>query len=204
MVIIMATSIYHMGFTEQKKKALNDLLAAEKVGDLDMELKPILDDINSLADYYTTSSCFGRVVLMEDLGGKGKDKFAGKWHRKVKPDEVITKIKPCEGVVWFRYESPIIHVMAKTPKKAAEFLHKSREAGFKRSGIQTLKDERILIEVLSTERIDAPVMALKKRLVPNEYVKFLVIQANKKFDAGERKINKLKEKLVAHDSTGLC
>jgi tRNA wybutosine-synthesizing protein 3 len=189
-----------MGYTEQKKKAINDLLAAEKVGDLDMELKPLLDEINRLPDYYTTSSCSGRVVLMMDLGSKGLDKFTGKWHRKVTAEEVQAQIKPCEGVVWFRYESPILHVMAKTHNKAGEFLHISREAGFKRSGIQTLKEERILIEVLSTERIDAPVMADGKKIVPDEYIRYLVKQANMKYEAGQAKLKRLSGTLGSQSS----
>ncbi|MFH1055059.1 MAG: hypothetical protein V1744_03070, partial [Candidatus Altiarchaeota archaeon] len=159
-----------MGFEDQKKQAINNLRAAEKVGDMDVELKPLLDAINTLPDYYTTSSCAGRIVLMLDLGGKGKDKFQEKWHRKVTPKEVHAALKTSKGTVWFRYECPILHIMARTPEKAHEFLHVARESGFKRSGIQSLKEERILIEVLSTERIDAPIMEKGKKLVSDEYI----------------------------------
>ncbi|MFH0863427.1 MAG: hypothetical protein V1875_10440 [Candidatus Altiarchaeota archaeon] len=184
-----------MPFCGRKTDALNNLAAAERLGDMDVELKPLLDAINSMPDYYTTSSCAGRVVLMEDLGSKKDSRFVGKWHSKVSSDEVLELLTPKKGVVWFRYESPILHVMARTMEKAEEFLLLCRESGFKRAGIQSLKEERILIEVLSTERIDAPVMAGEKLLVPAEYVRYLVEQANKKHEAGAKKLEKLLKRL---------
>jgi tRNA wybutosine-synthesizing protein 3 len=184
-----------MPFKNRKTEALNNLYAAERTGDLDMDLKPLLDAINALSDYYTTSSCSGRVGLLEDLGSKKDSRYLMKWHRKVAVDEVLPELKPCKGVLWFRYESPILHVMAKTPEKAEEFLIKSRESGFKRSGIQSLKDERILVEVLSTERIDAPIMADGKLLVQKEFVRYLVEEANKKYETGMKKLERLLKQL---------
>jgi tRNA wybutosine-synthesizing protein 3 len=182
-----------MPFEEEKRRAKNNLHAAEKEGDLDAELMPLLSAINELPDYYTTSSCSGRVVLMQSLGGKGVDRFLAKWHRRASPGEVLAAIRPCEGTVWFRYESPILHVMARTPEKAAEFLHACREAGFKRSGIQSLKAGRNLVEALSTERIDAPVMSDGAMAATEEYVRYLVGQAGLKYEAGRRKLERLSE-----------
>jgi tRNA wybutosine-synthesizing protein 3 len=178
-------------FASQKKEALNNLLAAEKVGDLDQDLKPLLDAINSLPDCYTTSSCSGRIVLFQNLGGKSLDKTVGKWHRKVQPDDVFRLIQPMDGVVNFIYEPPILHIMARTLEKAAVILILSREAGFKRTGIQSLRPERILVEALSTERIDAPIMAAGKTLVSDEYLRFLIQQANAKYDGGQGKLQRL-------------
>ena len=185
-----------MGFAERKKEAQNNLLAAENVGDLDMELKPLLAAINALGEYYTTSSCMGRVGIMRDLGNKSLDTYLGKWHRKVTFEEVNRALAGAEGKVWLRYESPIIHVMARCAEAADAFLHLCRESGFKRSGIQTLKDERILIEVLSTERVDAPVTADGKVLVSEEYLRFLVGEANAKFDLGWKKLARLEQKIA--------
>jgi tRNA wybutosine-synthesizing protein 3 len=184
-----------MAFLEQKKDAINNLLAAEAVGDLDMQLKPLLDAINALPQYYTTSSCSGRAILIESLGGKGLDSILGKWHGHVKTEDVVSQIKPCGGTLWFRFEGPILHVMATTTRWADEFLHLCRESGLKRSGIQSLKQERILVEALSTERVDAPIMAQGKMLVAEGYMKFLVGEANAKYDAGLQKLMRLQEKV---------
>jgi len=184
-------------FEAGKRTALNNLAASESVGDVDGGLEAILGLINGLGGFYTTSSCGGRVALMQDLGGKGVDRFIVKWHRKVAVEEVKAALKPCGGVVWFRYECPILHVMARDPGSAGSLLRIGRESGFKRTGIQSLKDGRILLEVLSTERIDAPVMAGGRMLVSEDYLGFLVQQANLKYDAGRLKLKRLEENIRA-------
>jgi len=188
-----------MAFKSRKAEAINNLLAAEKVGDLDLELKPLLYAINSLPEYYTTSSCGGRMVLMQDLGRKGLDNFLGKWHGRISQEEVLSALKPCKGVVWLRYESPILHIMARSLKAAGWMLQIARESGFKRSGIQSLKDERILIEVLSTERVDSPVMDNGRILVSDEYIAYLVGEANSKYGAGGKKLRRLHERILSKD-----
>ena len=180
-------------FKQQKEKAVNELKASIKVGDVDEALIPLLAKINSLEEYYTTSSCAGRISILQDLGGKGVNKFVEKWHGIVEPDEVLDKIKPMRGTLWFRFEPPIIHVVARTLEHADSFMTKAREAGFKRSGIQSFKDERIVMEILSTERIDAPLAAEGKALVSEEYLCYLTNTANKKFKESKRKIGKLME-----------
>ncbi|MBD3387617.1 MAG: hypothetical protein GF416_01085 [Candidatus Altiarchaeales archaeon] len=182
-----------MSFERQKKTALNNLEASLNVGDVDPALKPLLEAINSFDRYYSTSSCSGRVALLQDIKGKGECRFLGKWHRRATSDEVLRVLKPCDGVVWFRYESPILHVIARDIKAASELLKACRSAGFKRSGIQSMKEERLMVEVLSTERLDAPVMADGITLVSDEYIRYLVGQANLKYDRGSSKLDKLLE-----------
>ncbi len=181
-----------MGFTEEKRQAVNNLRASQRVGDVDVDAIPVIDEINSLDCYYTTSSCSGRILLMQYLGGKGSDEFLIKWHRKASPDEVYSAIVECSGVLWFRYECPILHVMAQDVEAAASLLNAARQAGFKRSGIQSVKPGRVLVEILSTERIDTPIQAGGKMLVSDDYVSFLVGEANRKYDVGMEKLERLK------------
>ena len=180
-------------FEQQKEKAVNGLKASIRVGDVDEALIPLLGKINSLEDVYTTSSCAGRISILQDVGGKGVNKFVGKWHDEANPEEILAAVKPGKGTLWFMFEPPIIHVVARTLEHADSFMTKAREAGFKRSGIQSFKDERIVMEILSTERIDAPIAVEGKMLVSQEYVKFLVSTANKKFKESKKKIKKLME-----------
>jgi tRNA wybutosine-synthesizing protein 3 len=184
------------GFRQQKRQALNNLAASERVGDIDPQLKPLLQLINDAESYYTTSSCAGRITLMHDLGKKGSNEFVGKWHRKVEPGEVLDALTPCDGTVWFKYEAPILHVVAKDTESAARFMHASRGAGFKRTGIQSIKEGRVLIEVLSTERIEAPVSCSGERLASDEYIIHLTGEANLKFDMGEKKLKRLLDEVT--------
>ena len=46
--------------------------------------------INKSDDYYTSSSCSGRIVLIElpEIGDKKEAKFLGKWHREILRNEL--------------------------------------------------------------------------------------------------------------------
>jgi len=182
-------------FVRQKTHALNELAAAERVGDADESILPLLSKINALEDYYTTSSCAGRILLFQDLGSKKEDKFLGAWHRRVEYGEIEAALKPAEGVVWFRMEPAIIHVIARGEEAAARMLKTAYSCGFKRSGIASVKPDRWLIEVLSTERVDAPVMSDEKLLVDEGYLRFLVEIANEKYEACAKKLARLETAL---------
>ncbi|MBW3019386.1 hypothetical protein KY329_04350, partial [Candidatus Woesearchaeota archaeon] len=53
-----------MDFDNDKKNALTKLDKSTK-GSIDEPVIPILNLINSMNDYYTTSSCSGRIMIME-------------------------------------------------------------------------------------------------------------------------------------------
>lgn len=182
-------------FTAQKKEAVNEFTASVAVGDVDEEILPLLKKINAHPEYYTTSSCAGRIVVFQDMGGKFKSKFKGKWHGPVTSQDVLSKIAPCEGTLWFRVEPPIIHVGAANPAAAGEMIDKALTSGFKRTGMQSVKEERYMLEILSTERFDAPIMHDKKMLVSHEYIRFLVELANEKIVKSQEKIKRLEGKL---------
>ena len=186
-----------MGFGKDKKKSLNDLEASKAVGDVDTGIIPVLDAINSLDDYYTTSSCFGRIVLFEDRGGKGSIKHLGKWHRKADFKEISAAFKASEGVVWFRYEGPIMHVIACDIEAAQRILQILHECGFKRSGIQSIKDGRVVIEALATEILASPLAIDGEPLVDMSYLERIIPLAHEKFDASKDKLIRLEKALNA-------
>jgi len=180
-----------MGFVSAKKSALNNLAQSYREKDADEGVRGLLEAINSHDCMYTTSSCAGRTVLMADLGGKGVNYFREKWHSQVGVDEVLDCLDVSDGVLWLRYESPILHVICREIGCATKMLYSVRECGFKRSGIQSIKDERILVEVLSTERVDAPIMRDAKVLVDESYVGELVKECNSRHLRALAKIDKL-------------
>ena len=109
-------------FIKNKIQILEKLKIAKKENLVDKGIIPIIDSINSNNNYYTTSSCFGRIVLLElpDLGDKKNAVFLGKWHRKIKPEDVFLALKKSsgKGQLWFLAQSPIIHVHSINIKSA--------------------------------------------------------------------------------------
>lgn len=180
-------------FQSQKSIAMKKLQEAREKGEVDSTIVPLLEHINSLKDFYTTSSCAGRISLLHDLGSKMEDDWLGKWHREVDFEEVRDAMKetPLRGIIWFIYEPAIIHIVSRELDNAKNLLNISRGSGFKRVGIQSYKEERVLIEICSTERIDAPIINNGKILVDEEYLRYLVKLANQKFQKGQEKLERL-------------
>ena len=75
-------------FAKEKKDFLRKKDKSKK-GSIDKDINPLVNEINSKDDYYTTSSCAGRIVLLEM---KSRKKNECNWiftkHDKVKFDEI--------------------------------------------------------------------------------------------------------------------
>lgn len=184
-------------FSKQKKHAVNKLNVSIRVGDADKGIIKLLEMVNSLEDYYTTSSCAGRIQLFQDLGSKIKSNSIACWHRKVKYSEVAGEFKPVRGLLYFKCEPPILHVAARDIEAARKLLITARESGFKHSGIQSVKPERVMVELASTETIDTPIADNGKKLVSEGYLKYLTKLANCKHAKAQCKIRKLVKNLKA-------
>jgi tRNA wybutosine-synthesizing protein 3 len=133
--------------------------------------------------------------LFQDLGSKLKNNPIACWHRKVKPDEVISALRTVSGTLYFKCEPPILHIAAKDIESANKLLIAARECGFKHSGIQSIKPNRVVIEIASTEVIDVPIMEDGQLFVTEKYLKYLTRLANKKQEKSKLKIRKLEKML---------
>lgn len=169
---------------ENLKKNILEKEDKSKIGEVDKEIKELVDKINSSEDYFTTSSCSGRIVLQT---GDKKTEIA--WV-KVSHDEVdldwVKSTELPEKVLWFRMEPVILHVACRNIEKAQELLDKAQPI-FKKSFIQTTRN-KILVEIKGSEYIETPV-ANGKWLVNDEFLKVLIEESNKKLKRTREKIN---------------
>jgi len=173
-------------FRKQRLKALEDALAAKKV---DEGIIPLLKKINDNENLVTTSSCFGRIVLLGFDLEKRKETatFYKKWHRKVTAEEVELAVAHYNDKLplWFKVEPFILHVSAKDYETAENFMKKMRAAGVKRGGIQGTTKGKIAIEVQGTTWMAFPITAVEPRWEE------VVALANKMMDINARQIKKL-------------
>ena len=179
-------------FEEDKKKQLSRK-DKSNVGSLDNKIKGLCDKINKKKNYYTTSSCAGRIVLIKSILGKDRDVFLFRTHKKISFNELkkaLTKIK-YEGLVEFQQTSCILHVACFSLEDAQNIVDKAKFTGWKRSGIMATK-KRNVVELHSTESMSFPVMVNNKVLVDDEYLKLVVKEANNKLERVWWKIEKLK------------
>lgn len=180
-----------MNFEKEKKDCLNKIDKSKK-GSIDKRIKELVDLINSLKDYYTTSSCSGRILLIKKpkSGKKCDVDFLFASHNKVSSEEIKSYLKNIpEQDLWFRQESMILHVACRTIENAQKILDLSNRTGFKHSGIITTR-KKIVVEIIGSEQFDTIIAKHGKVFVGDKYLRLLVDEANKKLEINSRKIKK--------------
>ena len=186
--------LYTKNFEEQKEKAMESLRKALAEDKVDHDIISLLEKINSLDNYFTTSSCSGRISVMEmpHFGDKLNSVWLGKWHREVTVEEVLEAIeKHKTGQLWFLVRSPILHVAARTMEDAVKLLNLSIGLGFKYSSIKSVSHKKLLVEIRSTERMDVPLGENGELWVSGEYIKRIVNLSNAQMRRFKSKLNRL-------------
>jgi tRNA wybutosine-synthesizing protein 3 len=181
----------------QRKKDVLSKADKSSIGEWDEKIKSLCNKINSLEDFYTTSSCSGRIILMVEQDKKAPGLFVKVWHDKINFEDLEREISLKNGSnknIKFKTESPIIHVACKDLNLASDFLEKAKHAGFKRSGILSL-GKNIMLELNSTEKLEFPVINNGKVLVGEEFLSLVVKNSNEKLEKGWQKISVLEKYL---------
>jgi len=184
-----------MSFQEQKSRQLSREDKSGK-GNWDRAISSLCKKINSRKEYYTTSSCSGRAILIKALDEKTENVFLFKSHEKIsfsQLKEELGKIR-YRKLIYFKQEPCILHVACSSLVTGKILLNKARFAGWKRSGM-IAEGKRVILELMSTEKLELPVMNNRKLLIDDDFLRLLVEEANKKLERTWEKIRKL-EKLV--------
>ena len=192
-----------MNFGKEKKEFLRKKDKSRK-GSIDDKIKKLVSKINSLEDFYTTSSCAGRILLLAipKSNKKNEVKYLFCSHKKIKNNDfkklikIIRFKKLPKGDVWFRVDPVILHVACKNINNAKKLLNLARDIGFRRSGIISIGKSKVIIELISTEKIETIVSKNKKLLIDEDYFKILVKEGNEKLERTWKKIDKLCNKVV--------
>ena len=190
--------LYTKNFEEQKEKAMEGLRKALAEDKVDRDIITLLEKINALDNYFTTSSCSGRISVMEmpHFGDKVNSVWLGKWHREVTIEEVLEAIgRHRSGQLWFLVRSPILHVAARTMEDAVKLLNFSIGLGFKYSNIKSVSHKKLLVEIRSTERMDVPLGEDGELWVSEEYVGRIIELANAQVRRFKGKLKRLEDEI---------
>ena len=177
-------------FEDYKDTALRSLRGAVSGEMVDEKIVFLLRKINALSDYYTTSSCYGRIVVAESTADNKKReyRFLGKWHRTVSFSDVMCAIGDYRNnILFFRVDPVILHVGCKDIDSASRILKVCQMTGLKRSGMYQIKP-RIIVEIMGVDALYAPIGKEGKVMVDDGYVEFLCEIGNEKFRNNEGKI----------------
>lgn len=182
-----------MNFEKEKKEFLTKKDKSRK-GNIDTNIKKLVNKINSLDDFFTTSSCSGRILLLmrHSSGRKDKSKWIFSTHNKTSFKEIKNSIHrlPKEDI-WFKMEPTILHVACKNIETTKNFLNLARDIGFRRSGIISIGKNRFVLELISTENINTIISKNGKLLIDESYFKVLIKEGNKKLGKTWGKVDKL-------------
>jgi tRNA wybutosine-synthesizing protein 3 len=182
-------------FSRRKQDCLskND---KSSIGEWDEPILKLCDKINKLENYYTLSSCSGRIVLIKNLEKKQPGMFIFRSHEKVSFEELQRILKEAEKnkeTLIFKQEQPIIHVACENLKDSEKMLKKAQESGFKHSGIISILENRIVVEIIGSEQLALPILEKGKILVDNNFLEILLKESNRRLEKGWEKINKLEK-----------
>ncbi len=191
---------------QDKIEAMKRLKKALKEGKVDEDIIDLLEEINSIEGMHTTSSCSGRIGVMEtpEIGAKPHARWLLKKHREISLEELLDSLKGAKnGLILFKVQSPILHVVCKDLSLARKLHHHALQAGFKYTNFKTIDDlGRTLVEINSTESLSVPLGKDGKLYIDEGYFPFLVNCANfvlrrakAKLERLRREIEKLKEEL---------
>jgi len=184
-------------YLDAKERALHSLETACADHKVDDAILPLLTIINNIKGFYTSSSCAGRIVLLEipHIGDKRQAKFLGVWHRPIEPTEIQTAASSATtGVLWLLAQAPILHIGVRTPELAETMIKTAISSGFKNSGIKSI-GKKIVIEAASTERLDAPLGRDGVLLCDQNYLFLLVEIANEVIERSREKLRKFEKTL---------
>ncbi len=161
-------------------KTLDDALNEKKV---DIKLIPFLRFISSTKNYFTSSGCSGRILLLKvnEKETKHEAAFHQKWHRTVSLEEVWKALqKKSKSELWLKQEPFILHIGCKGLGEGRKLLNIARKTGIKKVGIIVAKEGKFLVELAGTQYMSLPVKKAGTVLVEKDYLRYLLDRANKK------------------------
>ncbi|MDO8427896.1 MAG: hypothetical protein Q7S92_01660 [Candidatus Diapherotrites archaeon] len=178
--------------TESFQHALN-------IGRMDTPIISLCEYISKTNNYYTTSSCSGRIILL-DMQGNEKDKreslFHFKKHEFVQFEEIWKSLnEKTQGTVWFKMDSFILHLGTDSLENAEKIIQSMKKAGIKRGGIMVAKEGKFLTEFQGTQTISLPVKEKNTILIEQKYLKHVVEIANQKLEKNLRQLERLEKEI---------
>jgi len=198
-----------------KERILEKLEDAKARGEVDPKVAPILDLMNKCPAYVTTSSCAGRLQLIQlrAPGDKKGSQVLGKWHEPTTTEEVWEQIQRWGGehVLFLLQEPVIFHVSCASLEDAIRLRNIGDRAGLKHSTIRSVRVSKedghkvcdghfdptfsVTVELLGTERLEVPIGKDSNILSSREHVDLIVELANGNLRKADEKLKRLEDAL---------
>lgn len=160
----------------------------------DERIKFLCELINKNENYYTTSSCSGRVLILIDSKEKRDDLFLFVSHDLIKFNEFKKILEAGKNktkkLVYFKCEPVILHVACRTLTDSQKLHYLAKESGWKRCGI-IASGNRFIVELNATERLEFPIINNGNILINDSFLELVIKESNKKLKLSWEKIKRL-------------
>uniref|UniRef100_UPI0037E98931 tRNA wybutosine-synthesizing protein 3 homolog isoform X2 n=1 Tax=Semicossyphus pulcher TaxID=241346 RepID=UPI0037E98931 len=162
-------------FSQWKRQCLNKLDQSRK-SSVDEGVEHVVFLLNGCEEYFTTSSCSGRIILIDGVPEScAVHKQNCMWlfvsHQKCKSEDLMSGLVRSTADAVLKFEPFVLHVRCRQ-----------------------LEDAQ-LVAVRSTHGLEVPLSHKGKLLVDNEYIHFLTKIANQKMEENHRRIQRFYQNL---------
>lgn len=186
-------------FSVEKNNCLTKLDKSNK-GSVDEAIIDLIELINHLDDYFTTSSCSGRICIVckNNLIQKEGTLFVHMTHEPIVNVDTIWSliVEQNESDLMLKFEACLIHICCRDLSTAQAMFNIALNSGFKNSGISVGKKNRPIVAIRSTLSLEVPFKSDNKLMISREYFDFLIDCANQKMHLNQLRIDRLRENLV--------
>ncbi len=195
-------------FDLQKKSTLAKVDLSRK-GSIDEPIVPLVSYVNELNDYFTTSSCSGRIAVIDQP--RKRVKKGCQWlfiaHEAVSLQQFLenlvgaletlptTCVDETRGTL--KFEPFIMHVQCRNMESAQNFQRIAVDSGLRNSGLTVGKSGKLTVAVRSVISMELPIIHNRKLIISEDYLKFVMEEVEEKFVENNILIAKFSEFLKA-------
>jgi len=176
-------------FDHEKKMFREQKPDKSRKNSIDVPIKELIELINQKKDCYTTSSCSGRIMILQkpDEGKKHETEWVYVTHDRANVKEANEALFNRKGDVWFKQEPIILHICCRDIESAQQIVDIAKFVGLKKSGIMNAR-KRILVEIVGPDLMETIIIKDGNMLLNFESFSILINEANKRMDKNEKKI----------------
>ncbi|KAF4021664.1 hypothetical protein G4228_013715 [Cervus hanglu yarkandensis] len=181
-------------FKRWKAQCLSKVDLSRK-GSVDEDVLEIVQLLNGQEQFFTTSSCAGRIILLDgSINGSEVQKQNCSWllvtHKACVKDDVVVALRRANGDAILKFEPLVLHVQCRQLQDARILHSVAIDSGFRNSGITVGKRGKIMLAVRSTHGLEVPLSHQGKLMVTEEYIAFLLKIANQKMEENKKRIER--------------
>ncbi|RLG87875.1 MAG: hypothetical protein DRO15_04085 [Thermoprotei archaeon] len=191
----------------EKEKAWRQLSEDLEIGYLDEDIRPVLLEFFRRPCSFTKSSCSGRIVIVDANmpWERQKATILFKKHSPITVEEIAPFYN--QRVLynlWIIASGPIIHAITCNLKEALTILKIARNAGFKHSGILSIRKSGIVIELVTGVRAEILLKRGNKVIVKLDELPEVVEILNRVLLMGKERLEKLYRVLKQYNEEICC